>query len=489
MNKNYNKRDFLKVVALGAAGLTLYHFYNIKKPVSKEETRPEKLPKNVSKPIDISTDDVVILNRDDEAYEKYRNGYNKRISLYPQAIAVCKTEKGVQYAVDFAKKNKLKIAVKSGGHSFEGFSSNNGGLVINVSQMKKIDWKEDDIVHLQPGCLLKEIYDNFLPRKKIIPAGSCGTVGVAGLTLGGGYGLFSRNYGLTCDNLIGLKMVGNDAKIYDSNDHPDLLWACKGGGNGNFGVVTELRYRTHVAPNNLSSYVLKFRNLDSNKFVVLTNKWFELSNKLPLEAFSAFVLNGKTLTILITNYLSHTSIFEETFSDLIKISDQYKASKNQNLASALKRYYGRENPLYFKNASAGMYKNAHDLLEVYSSIFDKVISNPGIIFQINTLGGNINLPEFEKNSAYPHREFNFLGELQAYWENPNQEKRLVGAFEEIQKIIKSNGVTAHYRNYPDINFDDWKNAYYGTNYEKLQSIKTKFDPEDLFHYAQGIQAI
>jgi FAD binding domain/Berberine and berberine like len=488
MNKNYNKRNFLKAIALGATGLTLYHFYNIEKPLSNEEIKPQIPAKKVSKTIDITPDDVVILTRNDAVYEKFRNGYNKRISLFPQAIAVCKTEKGVQFAVDYATKNKLKIAVRSGGHSFEGFSSNSGGLVINVSQMKKIVW-QNDTVNVQPGNMLQEIYNNFLPRKKIVPAGSCGTVGISGLTLGGGYGLFSRNYGLTCDNLIGLKMVGNDAEIYDSNEHPDLLWACKGGGNGNFGVVTELRYKTHDAPENFSSYVLKFRDLDQEKFITLINKWFDLYPKLPLEAFSAFVLNGKTLTILITNFLAHTNTFEEIFSELIKMSDKYKPSKNQNLASALKRYYGRENPLYFKNASAGMFHGAADLSTIYVSIFDKVISNPGIIFQINTLGGNINLPEFEKNSAYPHRNYNFLGELQAYWESPNQEKRLVTAFQEIQEVIKSNGVKAHYRNYPDINFPDWQNSYYGTNYKKLQAIKTKFDPEDLFHYAQGIEIL
>ncbi|MEN9982533.1 MAG: hypothetical protein RI918_502, partial [Pseudomonadota bacterium] len=121
--------------------------------------------------------------------------------------------------------------------------------------------QNEEIVHLQTGCLLQEIYDYFLPKNKIIPAGSCGTVGIGGLSLGGGYGLFSRNYGLTCDNIIGLKMVGADAKIYDSDEHPNLLWACKGGGNGNFGVVTQLRFKTHQAPENLTSHVFKFRNL------------------------------------------------------------------------------------------------------------------------------------------------------------------------------------------------------------------------------------
>lgn len=485
MNPNITKRDFLKTMAMGSAGVFFLQCYKEKKQSTTTISKKQKT--NIK--IEITDDDVLILERDSEKYEEFRKGYNKRISKFPKVIAVCKTEKGVQYAVNYAKENDLKVAIKSGGHSFEGFSSNDGGLVINVSLMKQIDWQNNEIVHLQTGCLLQEIYDDFLPKNRIIPAGSCGTVGIGGLSLGGGYGLFSRNYGLTCDNIIGLKMVGADTKIYDSDENPDLLWACKGGGNGNFGVVTQLRFKTHTAPVSMTSFVLKFRNLNQEKFSVLINKWFDLYDKLPLEAFSGFVLNGKTLTILITNYLPFDSKFEEIFKDFIDLSDKYKVSKNQNLPQALKRYYGRKDPLYFKNASCGLFKSKEDLTAIYANIFEKVISNPGIIFQINTLGGNINLTEFEEKSAYPHRNFNFLGELQAYWDAPQQEKRLINAFADIQKLIKENGITAQYRNYPDINFDDWQHSYYGKNYKKLQEIKSKYDPENLFFYEQSIEVL
>jgi FAD/FMN-containing dehydrogenase len=468
-------------MAVGSVGLLFLQCFKEKKIVDSKKTKPISKDKFA-----VSDDDVLILYRDNAKYEQFRLGYNKRINKFPKVIAVCKTEKGVQYAVSLATEQNLKIAIKSGGHSFEGFSSNDGGMVINLSLMKNIDWQKDDTVHLQTGCLLHEIYEDFLPKQRLIPAGSCGTVGIGGLTLGGGYGLFSRKYGLTCDNLIGLKMVGQDSEIYDSDDHPDLLWACKGGGNGNFGVVTQLRFKTHPAPENLSSYVFKFRNLTADKFVGLINKWFEMHDKLPLEAFSAFVLNGKTLTVLVTNFLPFSTSFELLFEDLIAISDKYSVTKNQHLPAALKRYYGRKEPLFFKNASCGLFNGVADLQSIYTEIFEKVISNPGIIFQINTLGGNINNLDFEKKSSYPHRDKNFLGELQAYWDHPKQEKRLVTAFEEIQQLIHSNGVTAHYRNYPDLNFVDWQHGYYGKNYAKLQEIKSKFDPEDWFHYEQSV---
>jgi FAD/FMN-containing dehydrogenase len=184
MNKNYTKRDFIKTMAVGSAGLLFLQCF-------KEKKLPEPIEnkKGLRNNFEISDNDVLILLRDNAKYEQFRLGYNKRINKFPKIIAVCKTEKGVQYAVNLAKEQGLKIAIKSGGHSFEGFSSNDGGMVINLSLMKQIDWQKDDTVHLQTGCLLHEIYDDFLPRKRIIPAGSCGTVGIGGLALGGGYGL------------------------------------------------------------------------------------------------------------------------------------------------------------------------------------------------------------------------------------------------------------------------------------------------------------
>src|SRR5690606_36828863 len=148
------------------------------------------------------------------------------------------------------------------------------------------------------------------------PAGSCGTVGNAGLALGGGYGFFSRKYGLTCDHLTRIKLVDGNGKIQDSDGNPELLWACRGGGNGNFRVVTEMEFKTHPAPSTFNSYRLQYRGVNTETFMQLTREWFSYTSNLRKEAFSAFVLNGRTLTVLITNYEKHSAKFESTFSGL-----------------------------------------------------------------------------------------------------------------------------------------------------------------------------
>jgi FAD/FMN-containing dehydrogenase len=485
--RNYNKREFLKILGLGLAFLPFIGCFDHNKSDGDSDSGAVPEDDSIgSDEIKVTEADLILLTRNDTAYAGFNEGFNRRIKHLPKYIAVCKTGKGVQYAIQKAKAEGLKVAVKSGGHSFEGFSSNDGGMVVNLSQMKKITWLEHNEVEVEPGCLLQDIHAGFFPKNKLLPAGSCGTVGIAGLTLGGGYGFFSRKYGLTCDSLLQLTMVGGDGKVYHTSDDKELLWACKGGGNGNFGVVTSFRFKVYDMPPTFDSYVLKFRNMTLERFRTSVSAWFDVAEKLPAEAFGAFVLNGKTLTVLITAYQKYPG-FGAIIAPVTALADSTTPTLNARLPEAQKRYYGQKGPIYFKNASAGYYKGKEDILNIKDELFDQVVSNPGIIFQINTLGGKIADSAFEEASCYPHRQLPYLGELQAYWDQESQEEKLVTAFEHIQTLFRDSGITAHYRNYPDINFKDWETAYYGNNYSRLQAVKRKYDADDLFHYPQSIK--
>lgn len=488
--KQYSKREFLKIMGLSLVFLPFIGCFD----PGTEEKRIHDPEKGVSpgtgdrdeKESAVTESDVLLLSRNEAAYAQFNSGFNKRIRHFPKYIAVCKTEKGVRFAIQKARSEHLKIAVKSGGHSFEGFSSNDGGMVINLSLMKKITWADQDTVWVEPGCLLQEIQDAFFEKKRLLPAGSCGTVGIAGLTLGGGYGFFSREYGLTCDSLLDVRLIGGNGELRQPGSDPDLLWACRGGGNGNFGVVTSFKFRHYEMPSSFSSYVLKFRNLDRVRFSELLDSWFAMTEQLPFTAFAAFVLNGRTLTVLITSFKEEHG-FEDHFASLKALADQYTPSVNKELPQSMRRYYGRKGPIYFKNASAGLYTGKADFRDIKDALFEQVQSRKGIVFQINTLGGRIADKALEQGSSYPHRQFSYLGELQSYWDNAADEEQSVAVFETIQQLLKSAGIQAHYRNYPDIRFENWEQAYYGKNYARLQDIKRKYDPDDLFHYPQSIR--
>lgn len=470
MSQNIHRKKFLQLSLLAPLGLAAkpLNFLNSKKVLH-------------------SSDNVILYKTGDSEYEVLRKGFNKRIEKKPSIIALCKNTNGVAEAVQYAAKNNLPIAVKSGGHCMEGFSVNTGGMLINMSAMKSIEWLDANTVKLNPGCKLAEIYDALLPKKKIIPGGSCAGVGIGGLVLGGGYGLMARKFGLTCDSLQSVTMVDGTGKIITSSGNDELLWACKGGNNGNFGVVTELTFKTHTAPSFMQSHRFRAYKVNAERAKMILQKWFELTATLPVECFSAYVLNGKTLYILITNVGKQTAAVKNVIAGLTAVTDKTTANTPQPLAKALKVYYGRSNPMYFKNASAGLYKNFDEIHSFVDKALDIVVSTPGMIYQVNTLGGNIQNADFEKLSSFPHRSYPYFSELQTYWEMPSQEKRLLEKFEQVQRVFAGNGIRAQYRNYPDINFVNWQESYYGNNYQKLQAIKAKYDPDNLFRYEQSIK--
>ncbi len=434
-----------------------------------------------------TNENVMYITAKDAAYDVLRHGFNKRIDKKPAIIALCKNTAGVSAAIQYAAAHDLPVAVKSGGHCMEGFSCNNGGMVINLSSMNGIHWIDEETVQLEPGCRLSEIYDALLPKKKIIPGGSCAGVGIGGLVLGGGYGLLARKFGLTCDSLAAVTMVDGMGKVLTASGNDDLLWACKGGNNGNFGVVTSLTFKVHPAPATMQSHRFKAYRVNAARAGDILKTWFEQTGNLPVDCFSAFVLNGKTLYILLTNTGRETTAVKKCIAALQAATDKTTHSVAQPLARALKNYYGRTNPMNFKNASAGLYKNFEEIESFIGEALQIVVNTPGMIYQVNTLGGNIQQSEFEKAAAFPHRASYFFSELQTYWESSQQEKHLLQRFETVQHIFAVNGIRAQYRNYPDINFSNWSTGYYGNNYERLQQVKSTYDPHNLFRYEQSIE--
>jgi len=429
----------------------------------------------------------LFFGRDDAAYAALNQGYNKRLHFLPRYIAACADAADVQRALALARRQGLAVAVRSGGHSFEGFSSNDDGLVVNVARLKRVRWLDAETVEIGAGCTLQEVQAALFPRGRLLPAGSCGSVGIAGLTLGGGYGFFSRAHGLTCDSLLGLSLVAPDGRLVDTDEDAELLWACKGGGNGNFGVVTALRFRTQPMPARFAACVLKFRGLDAARYGRVLQAWFEVADALPVDAFAACVLNGRTVTVLLAG---HGVDLQHAARPLAPLAASVAPTLGTPLPQAMRRYYGRPGPIDFKNASAGLYRGAQDLAPLQEALFEQVVAHPGLVFQVNTLGGRIADPAFEQASCYPHRHLPYLGELQAYWDGTTQPQagpRLMAAFESIQALFRAHGVTAHYRNYPDLNFRDWEHAYYGANYARLQAVKRRYDAGGLLRYPQGVR--
>jgi FAD/FMN-containing dehydrogenase len=467
------RKDFIKLMTLTAVGQWL--------------AMRNAFSSNLLDPF-ISSNDVRYIKSGEPDYEKLRQGFNRRIQKQPAIIAECYSESGVQQAIQLAKRLNLPVSIQSGGHCMEGFSASQGGMMLVLKPMNRITWLNENTIRVEPACTLAALYREILPKKKYLPGGSCAGVAIAGLTLGGGYGLLSRKFGLTCDSLRGVSMIDGRGNRVDSTKDPDLLKACRGGNNGNFGVVTSLTFQLHPAPSTMRQYKFRSFKVTHERAKELMRTWFEWSKKLPDDCFSAFVLNRKTVYVLLTQTGPAHPMTQRFIREMTDRSDKKTQSAPQPLEQALRNYYGRTEPLYFKNASAGLYHGYSDLESVADAVIRKVGDSPGMIFQINTLGGKVMDEKAERLSVFPHRRFAFFSELQAYWDQPAQAKSRLAAFQSIQRLIDDQKQRPQYRNYPDMDFTNPLKQFYGDQLGWLTQIKKRFDPDNIFRFEQSLKA-
>jgi FAD/FMN-containing dehydrogenase len=191
-----------------------------------------------------------VVRAGDPGYEAARIGWNRLYPRYPQAIVFCNVAQDVVHAVEWARQEGIALRARSGRHSLDGWSSLDGGLVVDVSRMKSVTIDETaGTATVGTGLTQKETVPALGQRGFVIPTGSEGGVGLGGVVLGGGFGLLTRNLGLASDNLLAAEVVVPDgarsAKEATEHSNSDLLWACRGGGGGNFGIATSYTLKLH----------------------------------------------------------------------------------------------------------------------------------------------------------------------------------------------------------------------------------------------------
>ena len=262
-----------------------------------------------------------LLTPGSAAYSAARQVANARYSdARSLAVLRARSVSDVRQAVLWCARNGVRIAARSGGHSYAGYSTLDGGLVVDLSGRAGVAIAADRrTVEVGAGAPLIDLYSALARRGLTVPAGSCPTVGVGGLALGGGVGLASRALGTTCDNLVSLTVVTADGRalVCDPRRNADLFWACRGGGGGNFGIATSLTFRTHRV--GVASYFFaSFPWSDAAEVVAAWQRW---APHAPDELFSICSLStgsGSPTVTVFGQYMGSTAALRRALGGLTR---------------------------------------------------------------------------------------------------------------------------------------------------------------------------
>lgn len=450
----------------------------------------------------------LILPSDSASYGNARLVFNIRYDhIYPQAVIKCSSEEDIITALSFVREYEIVVTPRCGSHSYAGYSTTTG-VVIDVTDISHIS-VDSGTATIGAGARLTDVYDQLTLQGVAIPAGSCLSVGISGLTLGGGFGIVDRAYGLTCDNLISAKVVTGAGELItcDENQHSDLFWALRGGGGGNFGIVSEFTFKTHETSDiNIFEASYAF-----NDFIEVMGKWQLLSQLWPNEMWCQIIPNWSNGTpslyirAICLNSLEVAQSYWDNFIasiSAIAISNQASTDSYRNVmmgtfsdtvaACHLSAQFnqGRMQRSAFAASSDFFDQILPDIaLQTLKNYIESSIENGdyGMLI-INTLGGEIdNLSPNE--TAYVHRDCLFSVEYYAPLNSGVSNEQIddtqlwQNSFRQLMAPWSTGGA---YVNYIDPLIINWQTAYYGSNYEKLQMVKSAYDENSVFNMPQGV---
>ena len=455
-----------------------------------------------------------LIRPDDAAYTNDTLLYNaKFVNLHPQAIAYCASADDVARCVDFATSHEIAMAARSGGHSYGGYSSCSG-LVIDVSRLSSISVDTTtNVATVGAGAALIDVYNALGRHGRLLPGGSCPTVGIAGLALGGGVGVFSRRYGLTCDNLRALQLVTSDAHeiTASAEHHADLLWASRGGGGGNYGVATSFEFTVHPLP---EITLFEWRYPWSAASAML-EAWLPWAASAPDELWSNCQLlsqGGYGFLAQVSGvYCGPPSTLDGLLAGLERAapppSERFVGSSEYLAAMAVEAGCAALSVaachLHSRNPHGALHRSAYS---AKSSYVDRPMTSERAAAMVAavarlgrdapSVGGGLALDAYggainavaPQATAFVHRDA--LACIQATyswstWTAP-RERRAGERWLAWLGADVFDPTTGAYQNYIDPTLVSWPTAYYGSNLERLMAVKGRYDPQNHFAFAQSI---
>ena len=440
-----------------------------------------------------------LLLAGDHGYDEARTIWNAMIDKRPALIARCRGASDVMRAVAFARDRNLLLAVRGGGHNIAGSALCDGGMVIDLSLMRsvRVDAKARR-AWVEGGATLGDFDHEAQAFGLATPLGINSTTGVAGLTLGAGFGWFSRKHGMTCDNLISADVVTADGTLVhaSADDHADLFWALRGG-SGNFGVVTSFEFQLHpLGPNVLSGLVV-YPFDQAKKVLTAYREWLPslpddatvwvVARKAPPLPFLPPEWHGKEIVALALFYAGDPKQGEKVLAPAYTFGTPVGSHVGVQPYTAWQQAF---DPLL--TPGARNYWKSHNFADLPDGAIDVTIKyiqtlpSPHCEIFFGAIGHATTRPSPEA-MAYSHRNALWVCNVHGRWDTAAEDKKCIewarGFFRDAAPFA-TGGV---YVNFLTDDEPDRIKAAYGPGYDRLAAVKKKYDPQNLFRVNQNIR--
>lgn len=438
-------------------------------------------------------------------YDSARQLFDPRYdSIRPAAVAVVANATDVAECVRFAARYRLPLAIRSGGHSYGGYSTGTG-LVVNLARLSTVDVSGGS-ARIGAGTGLIDVYAGLAAHERGVPGGSCPTVGIAGLTQGGGIGVVARAYGLTCDNLTAAEMVTADGRLrtVDARRDPDLFWALRGGGGGNFGAVTSFTFATRP----VGSVTYRFVRWPAARAAAVIPAWLGWIAAGPDELWSNLHLDvspGGAPSVRATiTFLGDAAGADRLVDGLATRAGEFSSRSGStlpwlNTMLVMAGCSGQTVAACRNNAARQSFAATSDLINrplpaagaraLVAAAQRFTASGGALSVILDGLGGAVSRIG-RTDTAFWHRDalcsVQYYTGLPAGASSSTVAARYV-ALRAVRAAMRPYTSGGAYQNYLDPGLTGAPGVYYGGNYPRLQRIKARYDPDRVFDYPQAIR--
>ncbi len=453
-------------------------------------------------PTDVAGIPGRVLLPDDSGYDEARRSWNRLFSHRPAAIVYPGSAEEVVDAVAWARGAGVALRIRGGGHCLEGWSTLDDGLVIDLSGLDEVTVDgAGATVTVGAGITQGAAVAALAARGLTVPTGTEGSVGLAGATLGGGFGLLTRRFGMACDALLRAEVVvasadgGAEVIEVDAARHPELLWALRGAGNGSFGVVTSLNYRVHP----LTSVVTLTASWEGHRMLAdVFDAWQRSAPVADERLTSQLEIRPDAVVLIAVLASGDAAEVSELLDPMLSLGSPEVAVVESGWAEA----YGRfQVPLDAEPANwkfASQFVSAPFPRQAVAVIAGFMASAPtsSCNYFTNALGGAVRRSEPAGGSAFAHRDALFYAEPGAGWgirgegavaaaDDPLTPECLAWVAEFAAALEPF--VSGAYPNVPNPDAPGWEQRYWGVGVDHLRAVKARYDPSDVFRFPQSVR--